>query len=118
MALGNGGDSFDWFFRAMASWQLGERDKARVWYEQAVRWMQQKAPDDRELRRFRTEAASLLGLEPGTDREGQHAPSDDANVTDRVLHADPSAARARGDHSIGQSADAAMPNGPNAFAQP
>src|SRR5262249_40389364 len=36
MAMGSGGDSFDWFFLAMAYWQLGERDKARVWYERAV----------------------------------------------------------------------------------
>jgi hypothetical protein len=26
MELRNGGDSFDWFFLAMANWQLGERE--------------------------------------------------------------------------------------------
>ena len=34
--LRNGGDSFDWFFLAMAHWQLGEKDEARKWYDQAV----------------------------------------------------------------------------------
>jgi tetratricopeptide (TPR) repeat protein len=106
------------FFLAMAHWQLGHKDEARQWYCRALEWMERSKLNGGELSRFRAEAASLLGLEPGTDRKGQHAPSDGATVTDRVLHADPAAARARGDHFIGQSADAAMPNGPNAFAQP
>src|SRR5439155_17525669 len=39
MALRKGGDSADWFFLAMAHWQLGEKDEARNWYDQAVEWM-------------------------------------------------------------------------------
>jgi serine/threonine protein kinase/Tfp pilus assembly protein PilF len=60
--LRQGGDSFDFFFLAMAHWQLGEKDKARAWYDRAVAWMDQNAPQDGELKRFRAEAASLLGL--------------------------------------------------------
>jgi serine/threonine protein kinase/tetratricopeptide (TPR) repeat protein len=60
MALRRGGDSFDWFFLAMARWQLGEHDKARVWYERAVQWLGNSAPYDNELRRFRAEAEQLL----------------------------------------------------------
>jgi tetratricopeptide (TPR) repeat protein len=109
---------FNAFFLAMAHWQLGHKDEAPQWYCRAVEWMERNKPNDGELSRFCAEAAGLFGLEPRTDRKGQHAPSGDATVTGRVLHAEPSAARARGDHSIGQSADAAMPNGPNAFARP
>ena len=36
MELRKGGDSFDWFFLAMAHWQLGEKDEAREWYDRAV----------------------------------------------------------------------------------
>jgi tetratricopeptide (TPR) repeat protein len=62
MALSKGGDSFDWFFLAMAHRQLGEQDKARQWYDRAVQWMDKNRPTNEELRRFRAEAAELLGL--------------------------------------------------------
>jgi serine/threonine protein kinase/Tfp pilus assembly protein PilF len=58
--LRNGGDSFDWFFLAMAHWQLGEKENARKWYDQAVQWMDKNQPKNEELRRFRTEAEGLL----------------------------------------------------------
>jgi hypothetical protein len=61
MALRNGGDSFDWFFLAMTDWQLGEKEKAHQWYDQAVQWMDKNQPNNGELRRFRAEAAGLLG---------------------------------------------------------
>ena len=46
----------------MANWQLGEKDKARAWYDRAVQWMDKNEPKNEELRRFRTEAAELLGV--------------------------------------------------------
>jgi tetratricopeptide (TPR) repeat protein len=55
-------DSFNFFFLAMAHWQLGEKDKARAWYDQAVTWMDKNRPQDAELKRFRAEATALLGL--------------------------------------------------------
>jgi serine/threonine protein kinase/tetratricopeptide (TPR) repeat protein len=58
----DGGDSYQWFFLAMAHWQLNNRDEARQWYEKAVVWMEQKRPDNEELAGFRAEAAELLGL--------------------------------------------------------
>ena len=58
--LRNGGDSFDWFFLAMAHWKLGAKDKAREWYDKAVRWMDTNQPKNEELHRFRAEAAELL----------------------------------------------------------
>ena len=54
---------FNAVFLAMANWQLGEPDEARKWYDQAVEWMEKNKPQDEELRRFRTEAAELLGIE-------------------------------------------------------
>jgi tetratricopeptide (TPR) repeat protein len=62
LQLRNGGDSNDFFFLAMAHWQLGEKEKARTWYDQAVEWMDKNRPRDEELRRFRAEAAELLGI--------------------------------------------------------
>jgi len=51
------------FFLAMAHWQLGQKDEARQWYDKAVEWMEKNQPEDEELRRFRAEAAELLGIE-------------------------------------------------------
>jgi tetratricopeptide (TPR) repeat protein len=57
------------FFLAMAHWQLGEREKAREWYDTAVRWMEKNQPENAELRRFRAEAAPLLGIEETSKNE-------------------------------------------------
>jgi uncharacterized protein HemY len=69
MELRNGGDAHDWFFLAMAHWRLGERDKARQRYDQAVQWIEKNnqalATQPRlteELRRFRSEAEEVLEL--------------------------------------------------------
>jgi hypothetical protein len=64
MELRQGGNSYDWFFLAMAHWQLGEKEKARDWYAKAGKWMDQNQPKNEELRRFRVEAAELLKIEP------------------------------------------------------
>jgi tetratricopeptide (TPR) repeat protein len=50
------------FFRAMAHWQLGQKDEARQWYDKAVEWMEKNRPWDEELRRFRAEAEELMGM--------------------------------------------------------
>jgi hypothetical protein len=39
---------------------LGEKEKARTWYDKAVQWMDKYDPRDEELQRFRAEAAELL----------------------------------------------------------
>jgi len=67
--LREGGDSFGWFFLAMAHWQLHQNDEAHRWYNKAVEWMDKNKPQDPELRRFRAEAAKLLKEKSGdTDR--------------------------------------------------
>jgi WD40 repeat protein len=77
------------FFLAMAYWQLGAKEKARQMYNQAVLWMekhQQKARQEpiqgwwsmeqykqqaEELRRFRAEAAALLGIKDPPRQSGK-----------------------------------------------
>jgi eukaryotic-like serine/threonine-protein kinase len=61
--LGRGSEfGFNAFFIAMAHWQLRETDTARTWYDQAALWMEKNKPNDPELKRFRAEAAELLGV--------------------------------------------------------
>ena len=62
MELRNGGDAFDWFFIGMAHWQLGQKEEARMQYERALQWMKENLPQESELRRFRSEAEALLGI--------------------------------------------------------
>jgi tetratricopeptide (TPR) repeat protein len=66
--LRSGGDSFDWFFLAMARWQLGDKEQARTWYDRAVQWMEKHQPQGEELIRFRAEAAELLGVKELKDQ--------------------------------------------------
>jgi tetratricopeptide (TPR) repeat protein/serine/threonine protein kinase len=63
MALGKGGDGLDWFFLAMAQWQLGHKDEARTWYDKAVAWMDMNQADNEDLRGCRAEAEEVLRLE-------------------------------------------------------
>jgi tetratricopeptide (TPR) repeat protein len=58
------GDSFDWFFLAMAHHRLGNHAKAQRYFDRAVQWMDKHKPHDDELRRFRAEAEVLLAKPP------------------------------------------------------
>jgi superkiller protein 3 len=60
--LRRGGTAADWFFLAMAHSQLGNADKSEKYFHQAVRSMEKHQPKNEELRRFRAEAAALLGI--------------------------------------------------------
>ena len=53
----------DWFFLAMANWKLDRKEEARACYDRAADWMAKKKPEEEEIRRFRAEAAALLGIE-------------------------------------------------------
>jgi tetratricopeptide (TPR) repeat protein len=72
--LGKGGSSFDWLFLAMAHWRLGAREQARTWYDKAVAWMDKRNPQNEDLKRFRAEAAELLGVKNPPSRK-ETAPS-------------------------------------------
>jgi tetratricopeptide (TPR) repeat protein/serine/threonine protein kinase len=65
--LRKGGDARDWFFLAMAHWQLGHKTEARTWYDKAIAWMEKKQPNDEELRRFQTEAEQLMKVQRKKD---------------------------------------------------
>jgi eukaryotic-like serine/threonine-protein kinase len=58
-----GGNGLDWFFLAMAYGKLEHKDPARQYYDRAVEWTEKHRPNDDELRRFRAEAADVLGIE-------------------------------------------------------
>ena len=77
MELRSGGDATDWLCLAMAHWQLGDRDEARRWYNEAIGWMEEKKPDDEQLHRFRAEAAQLLELTDEAPPTEGRTPSDD-----------------------------------------
>jgi tetratricopeptide (TPR) repeat protein len=62
MDLGDGGDGIDWFFMAMALARRGESSRAREFYDRADRWMARSNALDGELRRYREDAAALLGI--------------------------------------------------------
>jgi hypothetical protein len=49
----------------MSLWQLGEKEKAREAYDNALAWMQANAPDDEQITRFRDEARELIGITEG-----------------------------------------------------
>jgi Flp pilus assembly protein TadD len=50
-------------FMAMAHWQLGDKEKGRELYSQAVEWLEKNQPQDvEELRRFRAEAQTILNI--------------------------------------------------------
>jgi hypothetical protein len=51
----------------MAHWQLGNKAEARRWYDQAAQWMDENKPKYEGLRRFREEAAELMGIEEKKD---------------------------------------------------
>ena len=59
MRLRQGGNARDWFFLAMAQWQLGQVEEAEKSYNQACQWMQENRPGNLELKRIRREAAEL-----------------------------------------------------------
>jgi eukaryotic-like serine/threonine-protein kinase len=72
MQLRNGGDANDWLFLAMAHSQLGHEEEAGKWYAEAVQWIDKNAPQNEELRRFRTEAVEVLKKDSGVKPQAPH----------------------------------------------
>jgi serine/threonine protein kinase/Flp pilus assembly protein TadD len=71
----SGGDSAEWFFLALAHWQLGEKQQARAWYDRAVRRMDEHQPRDEKLRRCRAEAAAVLEVADDPTQQGKYPPA-------------------------------------------
>ena len=75
MTLRQGGDVFDWFFLAMAHWQLGHKEEARRWYDRAVQWTEKNKREDEELGRFQAEARVLFEPQnPEASKDPETAP--------------------------------------------
>ncbi len=60
-SMAGGGSPLDWFYLAMAHWRLGDRDKARSYFDRSVAWIVTRKSHDEELGRFHAEAQALLG---------------------------------------------------------
>jgi superkiller protein 3 len=60
LELTAGGGAIDFYFLAMATWQLDDQAKARQWHTQAVEWMKKNQSKDAELLRFQAESEALL----------------------------------------------------------
>jgi serine/threonine protein kinase/Flp pilus assembly protein TadD len=59
------------FFLAMARWRLGDGAGARRWFEKGAAWMDRARTRGDEVRRFRAEAAALLGVADDDPRPDQ-----------------------------------------------
>lgn len=55
--------SLDGFFLAMSHGRLGNEQDARKWYTEAIKWMEEREPQNEELKHFRAEAEALLGVD-------------------------------------------------------
>jgi tetratricopeptide (TPR) repeat protein len=84
--------SFDAFFIAMSHWQLGDKEAARKWYGAAARWQEMFEPANDELRRFRAEAAALLGLSDQPAAAPRQHSADERELYAIILDAWPEAA--------------------------
>jgi tetratricopeptide (TPR) repeat protein len=60
MMLRDGGDGFDWYFAAMAYWQLGEKARAKEFYQKAEAWKKKEHITDSQLTGIDQEAKTLI----------------------------------------------------------
>jgi tetratricopeptide (TPR) repeat protein len=60
MELDKGGDAGDWLYSAMARWQLGDKEKAREWYDRAAGRIDKDPAASAELKALLAEAARLM----------------------------------------------------------
>jgi tetratricopeptide (TPR) repeat protein len=61
-ALQAGADIVHFLFMAMAHWQLGDKEQARKYYDQATKRIEKSNTGDIVLRHFQDEAAELMGI--------------------------------------------------------
>jgi eukaryotic-like serine/threonine-protein kinase len=91
LKLRQGRGPTDGLILAMVLWRLDRKDLARRWFAHAVDAMERNAPDEEEPKRFRAEAAALLGLPETSAALAPHYPVDDASLYALVLETDPGA---------------------------
>ena len=61
--LAGGGTPWDWFFRAMTAWRLGDRRLAREYAGRATAWVDRNQPGE-DLLRYRAELDALFSEAP------------------------------------------------------
>jgi outer membrane protein TolC len=57
----SGGTAADWFYLAMAYWQLDQKEQAERWFTKASDWTETNEPNDQRLARLRAEVATMMG---------------------------------------------------------
>jgi len=62
MQLRDGGNAVDWYYLAMAHWQLDQKELALEWFTKAADWTDAYERNDQRLARLRAEAADMIGL--------------------------------------------------------
>jgi tetratricopeptide (TPR) repeat protein len=60
VARRSGGDGREWLLLAMTHWHLGDRPKARVWYDRAKAWLAETETPNLTLLRLGDEVAALM----------------------------------------------------------
>ncbi len=65
----NQGGSTERFVIAMTNWQLGRKDEARKWFNEAVQWRLEHEAADAEARRLEEEAADLMAADDAKPAE-------------------------------------------------
>ena len=58
----------DLFFLSMANQRVGEAELARRYYSEAVSWMADHCPADKQLLHLRAETEALLGVNTSSQR--------------------------------------------------
>jgi serine/threonine protein kinase/WD40 repeat protein/tetratricopeptide (TPR) repeat protein len=82
----------DAYVIAMAYAKIGEKRTAAKWYRAAARWTDRFGANSEELRRWRGEAAALLGLPQRVPHPTQGKPEDDRELCTIIIEANPEAA--------------------------
>ena len=60
---GHGVEAADLLFLAMAHWRLGEVERSKEWYDEAVTVMERQQPVSMQVLRFQAEAKELIGAQ-------------------------------------------------------
>jgi hypothetical protein len=97
MDVRSGGDACDYFFMAMAHWQRDQKEEAAQWYEKGVAWMEKNKSEHEELKRFRAEAASLLGVAEKSEEEQDVKPTTRVPENTNTQDAEKKSAAKQGD---------------------
>jgi tetratricopeptide (TPR) repeat protein len=78
LTLKDQNENDDFFFLAMAHWQLGNKEQARHWYDKTAQWMENYNLLNGDDHGFRREAEALLGIKDKPKGKKEEPPRNDA----------------------------------------